>query len=316
MDKRPGVALVAGATGYLGWYLTSKLREKGWAVTAVARHESEKESAKRLESTGARVVYRDASRGDSCSGLLTGCDAVLSCMASPNRGVAPSEDFWAIDRDANVRLGTECAAVGVRQFVLFSTFEGPHSRKVTSFSEAKEAAVDAIRSSAVASGMAFTVIRANAYFKDLTSRFFDSVLHTGSFTVFAGSTTRINPIHGADVADFVYEILRDPTFAGKEYPVGGPDVFTFREIGLLAADIIRPEGGVKVITASLAPLKVMSALLAPLAVASRKTRTRRALVRWMIYALTHDAVAPAKGIRPLADDYRERLAAARNSGVR
>ena len=305
MDRRRGTALVAGATGYLGWYLTSKLRTEGWTVIAVARNESEREASERLQSTGARVVYRDASHGDSWSDLLSGCDAVLSCMASPNRGVGASEDFWSIDRDANARLGAQSAAAGVRHFVLFATFEGPHSRRVTAFSEAKEAAVDAIRSSAASSGMVFTVIRANAYFKDLTSHFFDSVLRTGSFHVYAGGTARINPIHGADVADFAYEILIDQTAAGVEYPVGGPDVFTFREIGLLAADVIRPQGGVRIVDTSLVPLMATSALLGPLAAASRGIRSKRALVRWMIYALTHDAVARAVGKRRLVDDYRD-----------
>ena len=37
MGKNQGVALIAGATGYLGWYLTKKLCAEGWAVTAAPR---------------------------------------------------------------------------------------------------------------------------------------------------------------------------------------------------------------------------------------------------------------------------------------
>ncbi len=308
-DERGRTVFIAGATGYLGWFLTRKLCAEGWRVIAAAKDESERDAYGRLEAMGASVVLRDAARMASWKDILQNCGTVLSCMASPHPGAAASNDFWAIDRDANARLGAESATAGVRHFLLFATFEGPDSRAVTALSEAKEEAVDAIRDCAAASGMLFTVIRANAYFKDLTTRFFDSVLGDGSFSIFEGGRTRINPIHGADVADFVFEILSDPGKAGKEYPIGGPDVFTFRELGMLAAEVIKPEGGVHVKDGPLAPFKAIAFLTSLAAPFSRAARARNAVVRWMLYALTHDAVAPVCGHRRLLEDYRERLAA-------
>jgi len=310
-DERERTVFIAGATGYLGWFLTRKLCAEGWRVIAAAKDESEREACGRLEAMGASVVLRDAAKRASWKDILPSCGSVLSCMASRNAGADASNDFWAIDRDANARLGAESATAGVGHFLLFATFEGPDSRAVTAFSEAKEAAVDAIRDCATASGMLFTVIRANAYFKDLTTRFFDSVLRDDSFSVFEGGGTHINPIHGADVADFVSEILSDPGKAGKDYPIGGPDIFTFREMGMLAAEVIKPEGGVHIRDGSLAPFKAMAFLTSLAAPFSRAARVRNALVRWMLYALTHDAVAPVRGHRHLMEDYRERLATAK-----
>lgn len=310
-DERGRTVFIAGATGYLGWFLTRKLCAEGWRVIAAAKDESERDACDRLKAMGASVVLRDAAKMTSWEDILRSCGTVLSCMASRNAGADAPNDFWAIDRDANARLGAESATAGVRHFVLFATFEGPYSRAVTAFSEAKEAAVDAIRGCATASGMLFTVIRANAYFKDLTNRFFDSVLRNGSFSIFEGGRTRINPIHGADVADFVCEILSDPAKAGKEYPIGGPDIFTFREMGMLAAEVIKSEGGVHIRDGSLTPFKAMAFLTSLAAPFSRAARVRNALVRWMLYALTHDAVAPVRGHRHLLEDYQERLAAAK-----
>ena len=310
-DERGRTVFIAGATGYLGWFLTRKLCAEGWRVIAAAKDESKRDACARLEAMGASVVVRDAARMASWKDILPNCGTVLSCMASGNAGADASNDFWAIDRDANARLGAESATAGVRHFLLFATFEGPDSRAVTAFSEAKEAAAEAIRDYATASGMLFTVIRANAYFKDLTNRFFDSVLRDGSFSIFGGGGTRINPIHGADVADFVYEIMSDPAKAGKEYPIGGPDVFTFRDIGMLAAEVVKPQGGVHIRDGSLAPFKAMAFLTSLTAPFSRAARVRKALLRWMLYALTHDAVAPVCGHRHLREDYQERLAAAK-----
>ena len=308
-DERGRTVFIAGATGYLGWFLTRKLCSEGWRVIAAAKDESERDACARLEAMGASVVVRDAAKMASWKDILPNCGTVLSCMASGDAGADASNDFWAIDRDANARLGAESATVGVRHFLLFATFEGPRSRAVTALSEAKEAAIDAIRDCARASGMLFTVIRTNAYFKDLTNRFFDSVLRDGSFSIFEGGGTRINPIHGADVADFVCEILSDPAKAGKEYPIGGPDVFTFREIGMLAAEVIKPAGGVHIRDGSLAPIKAIAFLTSLAAPFSRAARVRKALLGWMLYALTHDAVAPVRGKSRLLEDYQKRLAA-------
>jgi len=283
-DERERTVFIAGATGYLGWFLTRKLCAEGWRVIAAAKDESEREACGRLEAMGASVVLRDAAKRASWKDILPSCGSVLSCMASRNAGADASNDFWAIDRDANARLGAESATAGVGHFLLFATFEGPDSRAVTAFSEAKEAAVDAIRDCATASGMLFTVIRANAYFKDLTTRFFDSVLRDDSFSVFEGGGTHINPIHGADVADFVSEILSDPGKAGKDYPIGGPDIFTFREMGMLAAEVIKARGWRSHQDGSLAPFKAMAFLTSLAAPFSRAARVRNALVRWMLYA--------------------------------
>jgi uncharacterized protein YbjT (DUF2867 family) len=310
-DERGRTVFIAGATGYLGWFLTRKLCSEGWRVIAAAKDESERDACGRLEAMGASVVVRDAAKMASWKDILPSCGTVLSCMASRNAGADASNDFWAIDRDANARLGAESATAGVRHFLLFATFEGPDSRAVSALSEAKEAAVDTIRDCARVSGMLFTVVRANAYFKDLTMRFFDSVLRDGSFSVFEGGGTRINPIHGAGVADFVFEILCDQGKAGKEYPIGGPDIFTFREMGMLAAEVIKPEGGVHIKDGSLTPFRAMAFLTSLAAPFSRAARVRNALVRWMLYALTHDAVAPVRGHRHLLEDYQEQLAAAK-----
>ncbi|MBW2459001.1 MAG: SDR family NAD(P)-dependent oxidoreductase, partial [Deltaproteobacteria bacterium] len=46
--------------------------------------------------------------------------------------------------------------------------------------------------------------------------------------------TRFNPIHGADLATAIVDLVGDPTAMGGEYPMGGPDILTMREIGELA----------------------------------------------------------------------------------
>ena len=55
-----------------------------------------------------------------------------------------------------------------------------------------------------------------------------------------GGDTRFQPVHVGDVADAVVKCLDDPATAGRTYELGGPKIYSFRElIELLLAEIRR-----------------------------------------------------------------------------
>lgn len=224
-------------------------------------------------------------------------------MASGNVHVDATSDFWAIDRDANIRFGRAALQAGAQHVILVATFEGRASRSFTAFSEAKEAAVDTIGAACRQAGAAFTVIRPTAYFSDLTDRAFDSVQKDGQHTVVGDGSHCINPVDGDDVAAFIAECIRDPTKTGREHLVGGPDTFSFREIGMLAAEVIGRPRTVKIKTIPVWALRLAAALASAAGSVFRGRRRSAAMLYWMIWSGTHDAVAPACGTRRLRDVY-------------
>ena len=55
-----------------------------------------------------------------------------------------------------------------------------------------------------------------------------------------GGQTRFQPVYVGDVADAVLKCLEDPATAGRTYELGGPKIYTFRElIELLLGEIRR-----------------------------------------------------------------------------
>ncbi|MGA8383379.1 MAG: complex I NDUFA9 subunit family protein, partial [Stellaceae bacterium] len=55
-----------------------------------------------------------------------------------------------------------------------------------------------------------------------------------------GGETRFQPVYVGDVADAVVKCLDDPATAGRTYELGGPKIYSFRElIELLLAEIRR-----------------------------------------------------------------------------
>jgi uncharacterized protein YbjT (DUF2867 family) len=147
------------------------------------------------------------------------------------------------------------------------------------------------------------VIRPTAYFSDLTNRAFDSVLKGGRYTVVGDGSHRINPVDGDDVAVFIADCIGNPEMAGREHQIGGPHIFTFREIGLLAAEVIGLPYPLKIKSIPLWSLRFVAAMQALTGLASRKSRRSAAILRWMIYSSTHNAVAISCGTRRHYDDF-------------
>ena len=303
----PQQVCVAGATGYLGSRVVAELRERSIPVVAILKDRSCGADQRRLIALGAELTFVDASRLEPYAEALSGSDVAISCMASANLNVDSTDDFWAIDRDANIRFGIAALKAGAAHVVLVATFEGRASRRVTAFSGAKEFAVDAIATACRDAGAAFTIIRPTAYFSDLTNRAFDSVLKHGRLTVLGDGSHRINPIDGRDVAVFIANCLGDPAKAGHEHQIGGPETFSFREIGMLAADVIGRPRLLKIRTIPMWSLRFVAAMASAAGLISRRGRRFAAILKWMIYAGTHDAVAPTCGARRLRDDFLSKL---------
>jgi hypothetical protein len=102
------------------------------------------------------------------------------------------------------------------------------------------------------------------------------------------------------VATFIAECISDPTKADQEHLVGGPDTFTFPEIGMLAAEVIGRPNTLKIKTTPICSLRLAAALASAAGLIFRGRRRSAAMLHWMIWSGTHDAVAPAFSPPPLS----------------
>jgi uncharacterized protein YbjT (DUF2867 family) len=294
---------VAGATGHLGLAVVEELLARRMAVVAIARNASSPQ-VQRLRELGAMMLeFVDASKPEErFEKAVSGATACVSCMAAR----MPGGDFWDIDRDANIRWGLEALKAGAQHLLIVSTFEGQESRKESAFSNAKEEAVETLRRACQDHNTELTVIRPNAYFKDLTDRAFDRVLTQGEHIVIGDGTFRINPIAREDVAVSIADCIEKKNPPGKDYFLGGPDIFTFRDIGILAAQVMGKEDELRVHHVSLLYIRLLVMILDLFGLCFRSARRKAALFHWMIYASLHDAVAPCCGKLRLRDEFEKK----------
>ena len=117
----------------------------------------------------------------------------------------------------------------------------------------------------------------------------------GRVYLFGDGSNRINPIHGADLAEFCVGSLEGQE---QQLDVGGPEVFTYREIAKLAFDVLDQPEKVTCVPKSLVSATVGALrLLTPVRVYGP--------VEFMASVMTMDVIGQRHGQRRLADHFRD-----------
>src|SRR5699024_1224803 len=110
-DAHAPLALVTGATGYIGGRLVPELLAAGYRVRAMARHPER--LAGREWHAQVEVVAADASSADDLARALEGVDVAYYLIHSLGSG----PEFEARDRRTARTFGTAARTAGVRRVV-------------------------------------------------------------------------------------------------------------------------------------------------------------------------------------------------------
>lgn len=210
--------LVAGATGYLGQYLVSELKRRGYWVRVLIRKESQKTIFKDVDE----FFIGQITEPKSLEGLAKNIDWVFSTI-----GITRQKDgmtYMDVDYQGNSNLLKEALRSEVKSFQYVSAINGDRLRHLKIF-EAKEKFVDELKSTK----LKWCIIRPNGFYSDMQD--FLKMAKGGRVFLFGDGQKRMNPIHGEDLA----KVCVDKMIAGeKKCVVGGPDIFTQNEIASLA----------------------------------------------------------------------------------
>ena len=213
--------LIAGATGYLGRFLCEEYRARGWYVTALVRAKAT------LEGLAAdALVEAEATRPETLGGVMEGADLVISAL-----GITRQKDglgYWDVDYGANLNLLREAERAGVARFAYVHVFKAAEMAEVPLVA-AKSAFVAKLQASPISS----TVVAPTGYFSDMGELF--EMAQKGRVGLFGSGLTRVNPIHGADLAAALASAVeRGAAWAD----IGGPETFTQVELARLAFDTL------------------------------------------------------------------------------
>lgn len=211
--------LLAGATGYLGSYILRELIEQKFPVRVLVRNRS------KLKSHGlqaADIVEGEVTKPET---ILNCCEAVDTVISTV--GITRQKDgltYLDVDYQANMNLLMEARRSEVKKFIYISVLHGDQLRKLK-ICEAKERFVDALKRS----GMEYCIIRPTGFFSDMTA--YLNMAKKGKIFLFGKGLVKMNPIHGADLAQVCVSAINKPI---KEIEAGGPRQLTQNDMAISA----------------------------------------------------------------------------------
>ncbi len=278
-------ALVAGATGYLGRFIVAELHHRGHRVRAITRSRERAVSPGPWDSPSLDGLVDDWAVGEVTDPGFTadvahGVDEVVSALGVTAQKANP----WDIDHRANLAILRSAERHGATCFCYVNVMGG--ERCPAQLTRAKTAFVRQLTSSPIPS----QIINPSGYFSDMTQIL--RMARKGRVFLLRPEI-RVNPIHGADLAEFCINRLID----GEKgtWDVGGPEVLTWRELADCAFRAIGRPAKVS----ALPP-----AVLTPLITILRLFNPRRAdMMRFLSWSMLHDCVGTPVGTHRLFDFY-------------
>lgn len=282
--------LVAGASGYLGRFVTRSFKQKGHTVRALVRNPA------KLQIPGPflepavldyvdEVFAADVTKPDTLVEACRNIEVVFSSVGITRQREGLT--FHDVDYKGNLNLLEEARRHSVSKFVYVSVFNA-HLYEHLAIIKAHEDFVRALQ----ASNLPATVIRPTGYFSDLSEIL--QMARRGRVFLIGRGTNRLNPIHGADLADVCTEA---PFRQEEEIPVGGPEVLSQNDAARMAFAVLGKKEKITHLPQFVGNLAVR--LIRPF------NRHLADLADFIVSAGQGEGIAPAYGNHRLEDYYRQ-----------
>ncbi|MBV9785985.1 MAG: complex I NDUFA9 subunit family protein [Acidisphaera sp.] len=220
------VATVFGGSGFIGRYVVKRLAAAEYVVRVAVRDTAGALFLKPMGRVG-QVVPLYASLGEPATvqRAVEGADLVVNLvgiLAERRRG-----DFERVQAEGAGRVAQLAAAAGVGRLVHLSAI-GADANARSRYAASKGRGEAAVR----AAFPGATILRPSVVFGPedaFFNRFGQIAERLPVMPVIAGAT-RFQPVYVGDVADAVMAALGRPETSGQLYELGGPRVWSFREI--------------------------------------------------------------------------------------
>lgn len=229
------VVTVFGGAGFLGRSVVRALARRGAQVRVACRRPDEALRCKPMGDVGQVVPVAANIRDDaSVAAAVAGASAVINLVGILfERG---RQTFDAVHRDGAERIARAAASGGVARLVHVSAI-GADAQSVSKYARSKgegEQAVTAAFDQAV-------ILRPSILFgpdDDFFNRFAALARISPVLPLIGSGHTRFQPVYVHDVAEAVVAALSNPDTTGRTYELGGPQIYSFRQLLELLLTVI------------------------------------------------------------------------------
>ena len=236
-DLAPGVVTLFGGSGFIGSQAVRALARRGWRIRVAVRNPVLAIEIQPLGDPGQIQFMRcDITNPADVAQAVRGADAVVN-LVGVLHDAGGKRGFDAVHTEAAKTIAEAAKAAGVERLVQISAI-GADAASPSAYGRTKaqaEAAVRAVYPDAV-------ILRPSLVFgagDSFLNRFAAMATMAPALPLIGGGETRFQPVSVGDVAEAIARGVTRADAAGRTYELGGPSLYTFREV----LELVRRETG-------------------------------------------------------------------------
>ena len=218
---------VFGAAGFVGRHIVRELAQRGARVTAGCRDVERAKFLKPMGSVGQITpVKAEVTDAGQVARALEGADMVVSLVGILHESGRNS--FDAVQATAPGLIARSAANAGVERLVHLSAI-GADAGSASRYARSKALGEAAVRDAYAQA----TILRPSIIFgpdDKFFNRFAGLSVIAPALPLIGGGHTRFQPVHVHDVAAGAMAALERADTQGKTYELGGPTVYSFRQL--------------------------------------------------------------------------------------
>ncbi len=221
------LAVVFGGSGFIGRNVVRELAKRGWRVRVAVRRPHLAQFLRPMGAVGQiQLVQTNIRYRGSVAAALKGADAVVNLVGILSQNGA--QKFKTVQAAGAGTIATLAREAGVENFVHVSAI-GADPESASLYARTKGEGERAVREAIPAA----TILRPSIVFgpeDKFFNKFAAMAMLSPALPLIGGGKTKFQPVYVDDVADAICEALARPEAKGRIYELGGPRIYTFKEL--------------------------------------------------------------------------------------
>lgn len=219
---------IFGGSGFLGRHIVRRLAKDGWRIRVAVRRPHMAQFLRPMGAVGQVQLFGCNIRDEaSVDRALDGAEAAVNLVGLLFNGWG-GQNFESIHAEAPAALAAAAAKHGATQFVQMSSLgvkEGSPARYADTKARGEAGVREAFPQA--------TILRPSVVFgpeDQFFNRFANMARYSFALPLIGGGATKFQPVFVGDVAEAVARVLSGAKDDGNIYELGGPSIYTFKEI--------------------------------------------------------------------------------------
>ena len=227
------IITLLGGSGFVGTELTQRLASEASEVRVLTRRAQRVKAFRVL--TNVEVIETNVHDEKELQAAIDGSDVVINLVGILNSaGSNAKNSFDGAHAELTATVVKACKSAGVPRYLHMSSLGADAENGSSDYLKSKGVAENHVQK---AKHLASTIFRPSVIFGPGDAFFnrFATLLQLAPIMPLACADAKMQPVYLGDVCQSMIDALHNPDTIGQSIELGGPDVFTLKEIVTMTA---------------------------------------------------------------------------------